>query len=153
MKMRLIRLSARGAYNHCNAPYQTIWCAYFSLIHSLTPGVSGQVALAALVALIAQVGQGRILSTHNYKLSIDPLLKLFSTLGFGCHIGTQFFKKESYWSEMARNATESDFRTSKMAAGRHFVKNIPKIKIVVLIWNGKKCDTSSNRLLADYNFI
>ena len=42
---------------------------------------------------------------------------------------------------MARNATESDFRTSKMAAGSHFVKNFTKIKIVVLIWNGKKCDT------------
>ena len=46
---------SEGAYNHCNAPYQTIWCAYFSLIHSLTPGVSGQVALAALLALIALV--------------------------------------------------------------------------------------------------
>ena len=50
-------------------------------------------------------------------------------------------KKVSYWSEMARNATESDFRTSKMAAGSHFVKKIAKIKIVVLIWNGMKCDT------------
>ena len=29
--------------------------SYFSFIHSLTPGVSGQVALAALVALIALV--------------------------------------------------------------------------------------------------
>ena len=42
---------------------------------------------------------------------------------------------------MARNVTESDFRTSKMAAGSHFIKKITKIKIVVLIWNGKKCDT------------
>ena len=50
-----VPLSARGAYNHCNGPYQTIWCAYFSFIHSLTPGVSGQVVLAALVALIALV--------------------------------------------------------------------------------------------------
>ena len=48
-----VPLSARGAYNHRNRPYQTIWCASF--IHSLTPGVSGQVALAALVALIALV--------------------------------------------------------------------------------------------------
>ena len=32
-----------------------IWCAYFSLLYSLTPGVSGQVALAAPVALIALV--------------------------------------------------------------------------------------------------
>ena len=40
---------------------------------------------------------------------------------------------------MARDAIESEFRTSKMAAGSHFVKNsqkykkITKIKIVVLI--------------------
>ena len=31
-------------------------------------------------------------------------------------------KKVEYWSEMARNAIESDFRTSKMAAGSHFVE-------------------------------
>ena len=36
-----VPLSARGAYNHSNGPYQTIWCAYFSFIHSLTPGVGG----------------------------------------------------------------------------------------------------------------
>ena len=42
---------------------------------------------------------------------------------------------------MARNATESDFWIFKMAAGSHFVKKNHKIKIVVLIWNGKKCDT------------
>ena len=39
--------------------------------------------------------------------------------------------KVAYWSEMARNVIKSEFRTS----------NITKIKIVVLIWNGKKCDT------------
>ena len=48
--------------------------------------------------------------------------------------------KVVYRSEMARNEIESDFRTSKMAAGSHFVKKLHKIKIVVLIWNGKKCD-------------
>ena len=34
------------------------------------------------------------------------------------------FKKKSdvYRSEMARNEIESDFRTSKMATGSHFVK-------------------------------
>ena len=42
---------------------------------------------------------------------------------------------------MARNVIESEFRTSKMGAGSHFVKKIHKIKIVVLIWNCKKCDT------------
>ena len=47
----------------------------------------------------------------------------------------------AYRSEMARNAIESEFRTSiesefwtsKMAAGSHFVKRITKIKIMVLI--------------------
>ena len=29
---------------------------------------------------------------------------------------------------MARNATESDFRTSKMTAGNHFVKKLHKNK-------------------------
>ena len=36
---------------------------------------------------------------------------------------------------MARNVIESDFRSSKMAAGSHFVK-----KSCVLIWNDEKCD-------------
>ena len=31
-------------------------------------------------------------------------------------------KKVAYWTEMARNSIKSDFRSSKMAAGRHFVK-------------------------------
>ena len=31
-------------------------------------------------------------------------------------------KKVAYWSEMARNAIESDFQSSKMAAGSHFVE-------------------------------
>ena len=35
---------------------------------------------------------------------------------------------------MARNVIERELRTSKMVDGSHFVK----IKIVVLIWNGKK---------------
>ena len=40
-----------------------------------------------------------------------------------------------YWSEMVRNAIERDFRSSKMAACRHFVK-----KVVLLMLNGEKCD-------------
>ena len=52
--------------------------------------------------------------------------------------------KVVYWSEMARNATKSDFRTSKMAAGSHFVKKkiTKKTKQLscILIWNGQKCD-------------
>ena len=48
-------LLAKGTYNHQNITISLIWCAYFSLLYSLTPGVSGQVALAAPVALIALV--------------------------------------------------------------------------------------------------
>ena len=36
--------------------------------------------------------------------------------------------KVAYRSEMARNQIESDFRTSKMAAGSHFVRNLKKNK-------------------------
>ena len=35
--------------------------------------------------------------------------------------------------KMARNVIESDFRSSKMAAGSHFVKNFQKNKSCVLI--------------------
>ena len=35
-------------------------------------------------------------------------------------------KKNPYWSKMARNAIESEFRTSKMADGSHFVKKNSK---------------------------
>ena len=35
-------------------------------------------------------------------------------------------KKVAYRSEMARNAIESDIRTSKMATSCHFVKNLKK---------------------------
>ena len=48
-------LQAKGTYNHHNITISLKWCAYFSLLYSLTPGVSGQVALAAPVALIALV--------------------------------------------------------------------------------------------------
>ena len=48
--------------------------------------------------------------------------------------------KVAYWSEMVRNAIESDFRSSKMAAGSHFVEKNQKNKSCVLIWNGDKCD-------------
>ena len=48
--------------------------------------------------------------------------------------------KVAYWSKMARNAIESEFRTSKMADGSHFVKKIPKKISCVSIWNGQKCN-------------
>ena len=48
------------------------------------------------------------------------------------------FKKVPYRSEMARNVIESEFRTSKMATGGHFVKLF--FLSSVSIWNGQKCD-------------
>ena len=48
-----------------------------------------------------------------------------------------------FWSEMARNANENVFWTSKMATGGHFEK---KVKICVLIWNGEKC---KRKLISD----
>ena len=40
--------------------------------------------------------------------------------------------KVAYRSEMARNAIESEFRTSKMADGSHFVKNVKTKSFVVI---------------------
>ena len=37
-----------------------------------------------------------------------------------------FCKKNLYWSKIARNVIQSEFRTSKMADGSHFVKNFKK---------------------------
>ena len=69
-------------------------------------------------------------------------------------------KKVEYWSEMARYAFESNFRSSKMVAGSHFVNfSLPIRKWFsviqnghrrpfwkknqkqswILIWNGEKC--------------
>ena len=42
-------------------------------------------------------------------------------------------KKVAYRSEMARNAIESEFRTSKMSTGGHFIKKNKKNKNSVLI--------------------
>ena len=39
---------------------------------------------------------------------------------------SHFVKKVAYRCEMDRNEIESDFRTSKMATGSHFVKNLKK---------------------------
>ena len=42
----------------------------------------------------------------------------------GGHFEKKNLRKEfqvMYWSKMLRNAIESDFRSSKMAAGGHFV--------------------------------
>ena len=46
-----------------------------------------------------------------------------------------------YWSEIARNAIKSDFRSSKMAAGSHFVK-----KIKVVYWS----EMARNAIKSDF---
>ena len=40
-------------------------------------------------------------------------------------------KKVAYWSEMARNAIENDFRSSKMAAACHFVTKFPHLSPLI----------------------
>ena len=48
-----------------------------------------------------------------------------------------WFKKKikvAYWSKMARNVMERDFRSSKMAAGSHFVEKKSKLRIDLKWW-------------------
>ena len=46
-----------------------------------------------------------------------------------------------YWSKMARNAIESEFRTSKMADSSHFVKKISKkLKLSIDLKWPEKCN-------------
>ena len=52
---------------------------------------------------------------------VDP-----SKMAAGGHFVKNFKKKVAYRSEMARNATKCDFRTSKMAGGSHFVQKFHK---------------------------
>ena len=70
---------------------------------------------------------------------------------------SQFLKsKMADRSEMARNAIQSEFRTSKMTESSHFVKKFKKKKSCVSIWNGQRYEwfeQCSNRLLADYNLV
>ena len=40
-------------------------------------------------------------------------------------------KKVVYPSEIARNAIENEFRTSKMGAGGHFVQNFKKNSVLI----------------------
>ena len=69
----------------------------------------------------------------------------------------QNFKKikVAYWSEMARNAIESHFRSSKMAAGGHFVN---KFKKKVPYWsemerNTIESDFRSSKMAAGDHFV
>ena len=51
---------------------------------------------------------------------------------------------------MARNASESDFRTSKMAAGSHFVKKIAKRKIANKIKIAYRSEMGRNATESDF---
>ena len=55
------------------------------------------------------------------------------------HFVKNFKKLKLCWSEMVRNAIESDFQSSKMST-RLLVWWKPFIDMLVLIWNGDKCD-------------
>ena len=57
---------------------------------------------------------------------------------------------------MARNAIESDFRSSKMAAGGHFVKNVKKRKVAYwsnMARNAIKSDFRSSKMAASGHFV
>ena len=53
-------------------------------------------------------------------------------MAIGGHL-SKIKKKVPYRSEMARNAIESDFQISKMAAGGHFVKNFSFLFIYSIV--------------------
>ena len=68
----------------------------------------------------------------------------------------QIYKKKTYLSEMARNAIESDFRYSKMAAGSHFVNKMKKIKVAYwfeMVRNVIEGDFRSSKMAAGSHFV
>ena len=67
-----------------------LWRSTVLLLEDNTSQVKIDSALSPSYPVLQGVGQGRILSTENYKLYIDPLLQLLKQLGFGQHIGTHF---------------------------------------------------------------
>ena len=70
---------------------------------------------------------------------------LSSKMAVGGHFVTKFRKtKVAHWYEMARNAIESDFRSSKISK---------KNKSWVSIWNGEKCDQNWFSVIQTGRFI
>ena len=64
--------------------------------------------------------------------------------------------KVAYRSEMARNAIQSEFRTSKMADGSHFVKNFKQIKVVYrseMARNEIKSDFRTSKMATSSHFV
>ena len=62
-------------------------------------------------------------------------------------------KKVAFWSEMARNAIESDFRSSKMAAGSHFVKKKEVAHWSEMAINAIESDFRSSKMAAGGHFV
>ena len=84
----------------------------------------------------AHISRGAIQNGHR-----RPFCQKKFCIDMKCHFVKNLKQnKVLYGSEMARNAIECEFWTSKMADGSHFVKNFRKKKSCVSIWNGQKCD-------------
>ena len=90
------------------------------------------------------------------KLSIDlKWQEMLSKLFFGHPKWWPaiLWKKVAYWSEMARNAIESDFRSSKMVAGSHFVKKIKVAYWSEMARNAIENDFRSSKMAAGSHFV
>ena len=65
-------------------------------------------------------------------------------------------QKVAYWFQMSRNVIEGDFRSSKMAAGSHFVNKFKKIKIEYwseMARNAIESDFRSSKMAAGRHFV
>ena len=62
--------------------------------------------------------------------------------------------KVAYQSEMARNEIESDFRTSKMATGSHFVKkNKKSIDLKIMAINVIQSEFRTSKMADGSHFV
>ena len=64
--------------------------------------------------------------------------KLFYQMATGAYFGCPKYTFDRISGHLRSIRNFNVFWNSKMATGSHFVKKITKIKIMVLIWNGKK---------------
>ena len=62
-------------------------------------------------------------------------------------------KRVANWSEMARNAIESDLRSSKMTAGSHFVNKIKVVYWSEMARNPIESDFRSSKMTAGSHFV
>ena len=74
----------------------------------------------------------------------------------GSYFNKNFQKKfkVAYRSEMARNAIENEFRTSKMGAGGHFVKIKNKVTYLSeMARNATESDFRTSKMAAGSHFV